>query len=394
MKRYLLLAWFAGFCGLLSFSGLATAGTDIQVQITPHSVPNETSSSIVTVKVTNLSHGPIYIPKALSPFYIPEGHLTTNLFTVTNASGAEVKFTGRYMRIIPEDPDWYFLTIEAGQSITQDIDLASDYDLSAGGTFQVAYDQDYATAVHTDPRGQIDSPYASQASEPATIWISSAAAVSLKLQSLSSLPSPGQQCLSSQRDILNQATVTAYPVAYDALKALESLFYYERGTDAHGGPAYTALIKDDNAYSYWFGPARNMRQSVSYVPSYTDYWRTDDDMYMMKVANSVYLRIGAGSYLCGCAEAYDSRTAAWTNPNTQTITFCNRFFQLKPTDGPYDSQALTIIHEISHYNDWWGDGTADYAYGMQRTHEMAQAARHKAVRNADNIMYYMGTFVK
>lgn len=142
------------------------------MQIAPHSIVNQTSSSVVTVTVQNNGTDAVYTPKSLSPFYKPGDHLMTKLFKVADSSGKDVTFTGRMVRVAPREPDTFFFKIEAGKSISQDVDLSADYDLSKGGTFQVSYSQGYTKAVHTDDQGEIDSDFDYQDSEVAAVWIS------------------------------------------------------------------------------------------------------------------------------------------------------------------------------------------------------------------------------
>lgn len=183
MKRYFLVAWTALILGSAAFNA---ESSDINVQIVPHSVVNQTSSSVVTVTVHNISASAVYIPKSLSPLYTPGDHLMTRLFNIADSSGKDVTFTGRMVRVAPREPDTFFFKIEAGQSMSQDLDLSADYDLSKGGTFQVSYSQGYTKAVHTDDQGEIDSDFAYQDSDVAAVWISPPA-VNTKLHRVTSL---------------------------------------------------------------------------------------------------------------------------------------------------------------------------------------------------------------
>lgn len=371
----------------------------IDVQIAPHSVVNQTPSSVITVTVKNTSGGVVYIPKFLSPFYTPDGHLMTKLFDVKDASGKEVTFTGRMVRVAPRDPDTFFLKMEAGQSMSQDIDLSADYDLTAGGTFQVSYTQGYSVTVHTDDRGEIDGDFYFQASQSATVWIDPAMAhaVTAVSHSMTSLQAPqalgSQQCTSEQLTTIRSAALAAYNVSYNALQGIKALYVVVEGQDSSGTTTYQGRIKDDATYTTWFGPTQNTGEVHYAEPRYDQYWDTDVDFEMIHFMNSISLRIGAGTYLCGCP-GYDSRVAAWTIPQTQTINFCDGFFNLKQIDGGYDSQVLTVIHEVSHYVDMWGGGTGDYAYGRGAARVLATNDKFLAVRNADNIMYYEGTYVR
>jgi len=380
---------------LMSMSPPLLATSNIEVRIVPHSRPEVTSSSIITVTVTNVGEGDVFIPKPLSPFYVIDNHMTTKLFDVVDSTKAEVSFIGRFIRMIPEDPDWYFLKIKEGHSLSQDVDLAKDYDLSSGGSFQISYRQGFARSVHTDARGQIDSEFEYQLSDVATIWIDPSAANDYKGRSVFlGRPLQGKQCDSVQSSTIRQAAARGWSVATDAIRGIESLYSIKKDTDSQGRVIYSGEIKNDNAYSYWFGAPDNTSETYFVEPLIVDYWKSNIDYVMMRFMNSIALRLGTGTFYCGCDSRYDERSAGWTDPSTRTVTLCNRFFRLKLTDGPYDSQVLTLLHELSHFVDSWGPGTGDYAYGMYPSHSLAQGNRRNAVKNADSIMYYMGKYVR
>ncbi len=381
---------------ILGFISFACSAADIEVEIAPHSVINQTPSSVVTVTVRNVGAAAVYIPKSLSPLYTPGDHLMTRVFEVTNSEGSEAAFTGRMVKVAPRDPDTFFFKIDAGQSMSQDVDLAVDYDLAAGGAFNVSYDQAYTKAVHTDANDEIDSPLEYQASQPATIWLGPPVSPSHSrkfARLLTPVSSDGQPCTDVQLSTIRSAVSLAYNVSTKALNGIKALYTVVEGQKENGDKTYQGRIAADNAYSYWFGVPQNTGQLYSSVPSYTDYWKVDDDFVMMHFMNSVVLRVGNGRYLCGCPR-YDMRTAAWTIPQSQTITFCEGFFNLKQIDGIYDSQVLTIIHELSHFVDGWGPGTGDYAYGRTWAHNLAVSSKHKAARNADNVAYYESTYIQ
>lgn len=391
MKRH----WRAGAALLSGVISFACGATDIAVQISPHSVIDQTPSSVVTVTVHNMTADAVYIPKSLSPLYTPGDHLMTKVFDVADSSGNEASFIGRMVRVAPRDPETFFFRIEPGQSMSHDVDLAADYDLSAGGAFNVSYDQAYTKTVHTDANDEIDSPLEYQGGHPATVWVGPAVSPrqSRKFSRLlTPVTSDGQQCTDAQLSTIRSAVSLAYSVSMNSLNGIKALYTVVEGRKENGDATYQGQISADNAYTYWFGAPQNTGKQYASPPSYTDYWKVDDDFVMMRFMNSVTVRIGNGRYFCGCPR-YDARTAAWTIPESQTITFCEGFFNLKQIDGFYDSQVLTVIHEVSHYIDWTGPGTGDYAYGRTWAHSLAVSSKHKAVRNADNIAYYESTYI-
>lgn len=80
-----------------------------------------------------------------------------NLFDVEDAEGHQAKFTGRFVRISPVNPSHYFARLDPGQSLSHDIDLAADYNLSVGRRYTVRYSQDFVVNVKMDEAVEIAS---------------------------------------------------------------------------------------------------------------------------------------------------------------------------------------------------------------------------------------------
>ena len=93
----------------------------------------------------------------------------TNLFSVKDAHGQQAGFIGRFVHVIPDDPESYFIKINPGQSVSADVDLSNDYDLSAGGVFSVSYTQNYSLGYSISERGEISSNPEFQKSQEAVI---------------------------------------------------------------------------------------------------------------------------------------------------------------------------------------------------------------------------------
>lgn len=394
MKRYLRAVWIALLFIISPSAVWAAVGNNIDVQLISHSTEGEVSSSVITVLIRNVGDVPVLVPKPLSPLETPADHLMTNLFSVKNSRGEVVKFIGRFVRVIPDDPDRYFIKISPGQSASKEIDLAKDYDLTSGGTFVVSYDQNYSLGYTLSERGEISSDPKFQKSQEAKVWVSTPAGSVDHHNALSiNASEPSYQCTSDQLNTIRVATINAYTlVSNKAQPGITSLFFVKKTKNAKGEDIYLGQLKQDNTYDYWFGPALNDTQPYYFEPRYTDFVSSNDDYVMMGYMRSIALRLGAGSSLCGCDSAYDPRTAAWTDQQNQVVHYCDAFFKLKLSDGPYDSQILTVIHEVSHFIDRWGGGTLDAAYGRIGAHALATSDRTKAVRNADNITYYIGSF--
>ncbi|QWT22344.1 hypothetical protein KPL74_10130 [Bacillus sp. NP157] len=169
MKRQVPIAWIAVAAALLSTSRLASAAQMLDVQVIGRSISNSAPSSVVTVTIRNIGNVPAYLPKPFTPTVTPDGHLQNNLFDVRDRTGQPAPFIGRYVKVIPDDPDTYYLKLLPGQFVTHDLDLAADYDLSRGGVFSAAYEQRFTTEVRQDARGEITSKEFVQKSEIATV---------------------------------------------------------------------------------------------------------------------------------------------------------------------------------------------------------------------------------
>lgn len=364
----------------------------LSVQIDSQSQQSHSASNRITVTIRNVGDHAVYLPRHRTPLFTPENHLMGNLFEVRGDDGMSAKFIGRYVRISPIDPSSYFERIDPGQSLSHDVDLAADYDLSAGRHYTVRYSQAFALDIKMDARGEIARTF--DAEEPSNMAEFVADnGLALLMKNEAALVDAGGVCTADQTNQIWAARYLAGGLILKANKEIQGLFTIKEGKDEFGNTTYVGQIKQDNAYAYWFGsPDNNNNQVYLSKPSYTDYWRDDDDFVMMRNINALYLRIGAEGYLCGCSSSYPPTTAAWTNTTTNTINLCDRFFALPKSDGPYDSQLLTIIDEYSHFVDSWDTATGDFAYGMSGAHDLATRNRKEAVRNADNVMYYIGTF--
>lgn len=95
---------------------------------------NEDEGVIVHVVITNPNDFPIRILK----WFTPLNGMERSLFTVTR-NGETVPYIGRMIkRAEPTEAD--YLTLEAGGSVSNDVDLAQYYALSVSDNYRVTYD--------------------------------------------------------------------------------------------------------------------------------------------------------------------------------------------------------------------------------------------------------------
>ena len=79
----------------------------------------------------------------------------------------------------------------------------------------------------------------------------------------------------------------------------------------------------------------------------------------------------------------------WTQHEMEVdarIGFGRAFFEARPVGG-FDTRMGTVIHELSHMVP--GIGTDDIVYGVHGARDLADANHHRAVRNADNVEYFI-----
>ena len=89
---------------------------------------------LVRVTITNPNNYPIRILKWFTPLY----GIERSLFTVTR-NGESVPYIGRMIkRAEPTEAD--YITLEAGGSVTADVNLSEYYELSSSDDYEVMYD--------------------------------------------------------------------------------------------------------------------------------------------------------------------------------------------------------------------------------------------------------------
>ncbi|MCX7685235.1 MAG: M35 family metallo-endopeptidase [Acetobacteraceae bacterium] len=86
---------------------------------------------------------------------------------------------------------------------------------------------------------------------------------------------------------------------------------------------------------------------------------------------------------CEQPRACQGTVAAYAMPATGALGFCARFFRMP--DAGLDSRFGTVIHELSHLVA----DTEDFAYGPRRAEALARENPGLAVRNADNLQYFV-----
>lgn len=388
MKNFELTMWLAVATSIfVSSSSQARSSQALHVSIDQQSGVDDSLSGIINVHIQNVSDDPLFLPKFRTPLITPDSRLMSNVFEVVDHLGNRARYKGRHVRTSPSKPEKFYQRIEAGEALSHRVDLTADYELASGVVYSVHYLQAFTREILVDEAGEVASDEEQIESNTLTVEVASDP---LLQHNASGEPDPGRKCAKDELAAIYLARREAPAWTQKAIDRIRDLYEVEVGKNEYGDATYSGRIRQDDKYEHWFGKAINDGQPYASRPSYTDYWRQHNDFVMMKSLNSVYLRIGGERYVCGCSSAYET-TAAWTETaNANLIHVCDFFFHLPVSSGIYDSQLLTLIHEYSHFEDSHESKTEDYAYGRNAAHRLTTSDRSRAVRNADNVMYFVG----
>ncbi len=295
----------------------------------------------VTVTVSNPEKRAIRVLR----WYTPIDGVEESLFTVTR-DGKEVEYVGRHYKR-PEPIDKDFIVLRGGESFTRTVKLNDYYDLSGGGTFIVRYEVRSLDVYDKGPRN--GDRVAELISNVDSAWVDADASARPQPPP----PPPGTLNSFNKCTVSQQASVLS---ARDqaAAYASNSLGYLDGSVNA--GARYTT----------WFG-----------VYSSSRYNTVLGNFGAIKSAmDSAQVRFD-----CGCKQNY----FAYVYPTQPyNIYLCKVFWQV-PTSGT-DSQAGTLVHEMSHFNVV--AGTDDVVYGQTGAKNLAISNPNQAVQNADSHEYF------
>jgi len=302
------------------------------------------STQAVSVKVT-FSNATKHTVRILK-WFTPAAGLEEPLFAVTR-DGEPVAYIGAiYKR--PDATGKDYISLKAGESVQYAVNLAEYYDLSQSGQYEVSY---AASAFNLfDEKGNAFKSRDSLASEK----------VSMKVEGREPKvrptppppPPPGgntfNACTTAQQTTLVSARSQARTYSTESKNYLSS---HNSGTQR---------------YLEWFGTFTTTRHDLV-----TDHFTA---------IASAFDTAGI-TFDCKCKQNY----YAYVYPDRPYTIYLCKVFWLAPLAGT-DSQAGTLIHEMSHFNVV--AGTDDVVYGQTGARNLADTDPDSAVINADNHEYF------
>jgi len=336
---------FALLAALLftSAAGAAPKGGGALVSLSvAQSEFDSTQDVLVTVTIANPTKHTVRVLK----WFTPAEGVEEPLFAVRR-DGEPVAYLGAYYKR-PAVTGKDYVSLKAGESLTRTVDLAEYYDLSQSGQYEVAYA--VASFNLHDEKANAFGFRDSLTSQ----------AVSMKVEGREAkgkptpppTPPPGgssfNACTTAQQTTLVNARNQAKAYASESENYLNTL---NAGTQR---------------YLEWFGAFSTTRHDTA-----TDHF----------VAISNAMDNAGITFDCKCKQNY----YAYVYPNRPYNIYLCKVFWSAPLAGT-DSQAGTLIHEMSHFDVV--AATDDVIYGQTGARNLADTDPDLAVTNADNHEYF------
>lgn len=309
---------------------------DVRLSV-PQPVLHGDVDVVVDVTVTNTTRHPVNLLK----WQLPQADWEQPLFRVVDENGKVVSYTGAlFKRAAPQAAD--HVKLDAGASVSYQVELTAAYDLSRNGRYTVQY------LARGDKAGQGEL----LASAPVYLWLdgrSGKAAAQPQPPSGSAQLSYSGNCSASQQTSIAQAVTGAGSYASNASSYLSA--------STPNGPRYTT----------WFG---------TYSTAGRDTARAHFAAIQDAFANKPI------TVDCKCKK---QNVYAYVYPTQPYKIYVCGAFWAAPATGT-DSKAGTLVHEMSHFNVV--ASTDDWAYGQTAAKQLAISDPAKALDNADSHEYF------
>ena len=325
-------------------SGVGAAPKDdLRVSLSAAQTSYSASQDVlVTVTISNPNKNSVRILK----WFTPADGVEEPLFNLQR-DGEPVSYTGAiYKRPAATGND--YITLKAGESITNIVSLGDYYDLSGTGEYEISY----AVASYNlfNEKGNGSKYQDSLASDPISLSVEGRAAKG-KPAPPPPPPSGGNSfdaCTATQQSDLVAARSAAKAYATNSQNYLST------------------MVNTSKRYGVWFGTFTNTRFTAvsTHFTALSSAWDN-----------------ASVTFHCGCKQNY----YAYVYPNQPYNIYLCKVFWLAPLQGT-DSKGGTLIHEMSHF--YVVASTDDYVYGQTGAMNLAISNPDNAIMNADNHEYF------
>ena len=351
-SKILLSLYISIFALLLSTTySLAANHAQESLRVTLNKSETSPKSGLwVKVTLTNVTNDTLHILRWRTPM---TKNIGNDMFVVNN-NGQRVKYIGPLIkRRSPTRQD--YIGVEAGEKITNEIDISKLYDLALKGNYTIQYQLNTNFILE---KKNTNTSKNKQKIPPPIIYsnILEVNLISPLVHKKKAKASNFSGCTYSQRIILNQALSASKEMTYNAFWDL------------------------DNTYE-------NVPNQLPIARRYREWFGLYDEFYYLTAEiniGEIYLADPI-TFVCGGSSCDPGDYAYVYSWLPYEIHVCNEFWRA-PLRGT-DSQAGTIVHETSHFDNV--AGTIDRKYGQEECRELANTWPYGAVTNADNYEYFV-----
>lgn len=326
--------WMAIAAMVLAADGLVAANRDgLQVRLSAASqVVRGDVDVVVNVTVTNTTRHPVNLLR----WQLPSEELEAPLFRITR-DGKPVAYLGPVIkRAAPQAAD--HVRLDPGASRSYDVELTAAYDLSGNGRYDIQY---ASRSVHGAGAATLKS-------DTLYLWLEGRSAAKKPTPPPPPGPIAYSNCSASQQTTVQSAVAGATAYAQGSTTYLSKHY--------SGGPRYPT----------WFGTYDLTRWNTVKA-----HFASIEDAFKTK----------ALEFDCKCRQKY----YAYVYPSQPyKIYLCSVFWSAPPTGT--DSQAGTLIHEMSHFTVV--ADTDDVVYGQTGARSLALSDPELAITNADSHEYF------
>lgn len=297
---------------------------------------------LISVTFSNPTNRSVRILK----WFVPTGGLEEPVFTA-KVDGEAVSYTGAiYKRPAANGND--YVSLKSGESITHIVNLGDYYDLTKTGQYEIFFD---AASVYL---------YSESGNKSGNSDALISESISLKIEGRlpTGKPTPPPPPPSGGT-AFSGCTTSQQSILVNARK--------EATTYASSSKSYLAGINSGTSrYGEWFGIFTTSRYNTvsNHFTSLTSAWSS-----------------ASVNFDCRCKQNY----YAYVYPSKPYYIYLCKVFWMAPLKGT-DSQAGTLIHEMSHFNVV--ASTQDYVYGQSGARNLAISNPDNAIMNADNHEYF------
>lgn len=341
----------------------------------------------VNMSIMNTSDQPV----SLFKWQLPSNPLEGSLFRITHHDGTVVNYRGLLVsRIEPSEEDQ--ITLQPGKTLSFQVELRSEYDLSKDGRYNIEYvghqygrNSNASIVVNSVPLSVWLSGVHSKQTKNSVPRLARRAAISQQQNQESNITFSGA-CTGSQQETIKDVVKTSRTLVDESVRYLKDdvKTYYRVAATVPMDPNkrnqmhwYSAFreetVPDDRAdvtqrWTLWFGKATTPRVDL-----------------VRKNYKNIQEKLNSSGLKFDCSCKDRGKTIAYVRANTpsSSIYLCNIFWSLPHLEKLENSQTGTVIHEVAHL----AASAGDFGYGIEAIY-LAKKDPNQALRNADNYKFF------